>query len=704
MKRQPTWDKYEVALLVEAHLAIEKENTKKIEILQVLSETLRRKAINEGMVIDDTFRNLNGMQWQLGFVKCAFGNNSYSSHRPSKMFREIVNMYLYEKERFDEILAEAKRKSSPFIENKNQDMLESRDRRMRKERFIHWLEKEIGFEKTRKDILNTIEECSEYAVTHKKTKLTIWDIRNVGLYENLIECLFKDKFFKLLNKNLAYSLGKYSQTYAKFLRQDKGKVDIKENIVEPIMPAMVEPREDNVKNQVVEIVGTRFAYGYRLGSPIDLMKLREYIKEANIEVTKSDEELELFIRKAGFITNGKVFVIASEVKERLNTSLNDIFEQGATVIYYESFIERNRVWLENVHILSEDMLKELLAKTRADLSYSKNFMSNGEKKTEELSVATEICRVWGQEIVISVEEIADRLPYIPFDKVRFYLSVNRLFAWVSEGVYARVNTLVVTEKEEKDIISYVNSECNEKGFASLSNIPLGDIVEQNYELSDSAIITSVYNKYLANDYFLNGKIVTREKSEIDINLILGQFCAEKEEYTLDEALEKVKELTGTRDRRIAYPVLYNTMVRIDEQKFVSDKAVNFDAVTIDEVIGTLIKDGFAAIKEITTFATLPMCGQSWNHYLLESYCYRFSKRYAYRTNLFNGRNAGAIVEQSIDWDYKELLSQAVARSSIRLDEDAIGQFLFEAGYMAKSKFTWAADIVERAKQIREENV
>lgn len=67
--------------------------------------------------------------------------------------------------------------------------------------------------------------------------------------------------------------------------------------------------------------------------------------------------------------------------------------------------------------------------------------------------------------------------------------------------------------------------------------------------SETAILTSVYNKYLMDDYFLNGKILTREKMEVDANLLLSQIFIEQEECTLDEALEKVEELTGTKDRR-----------------------------------------------------------------------------------------------------------------------------------------------------------
>ena len=50
---------------------IESEERKKIIELKKLSDKLRRKAVNEGLIIDETFRNLNGMQWQLGLADCA---------------------------------------------------------------------------------------------------------------------------------------------------------------------------------------------------------------------------------------------------------------------------------------------------------------------------------------------------------------------------------------------------------------------------------------------------------------------------------------------------------------------------------------------------------------------------------------------------------------------------------------------------------
>ena len=214
---------------------------------------------------------------------------------------------------------------------------------------------------------------------------------------------------------------------------------------------------------------------------------------------------------------------------------------------------------------------------------------------------------------------------------------------------------------------------------------------------------AVYNKYLSSEYYLKGKIFMKDKDEFDIISIMKQICMEKEEYTLKEAMNDVDNLIGINDRRIAYPALYDVMVRVDEQKFVSDKCVDFDVEAIDKVIDSFV-DGFAAIKEITTFALFPICGQPWTHYLLESYCYRYSKRYRYRMNLFNGRNAGAVVEANIDWDYNELLAQAIARTKIELNLDTAGKYLYETGYMARSKCNILSDIVKRAQQIREESV
>mgnify|MGYP000866537885 FL=1 len=130
--------------------------------------------------------------------------------------------------------------------------------------------------------------------------------------------------------------------------------------------------------------------------------------------------------------------------------------------------------------------------------------------------------------------------------------------------------------------------------------------------------------------------------------------------------------------------------------------MRFDVDAIDEVLSHIITDRFIAIKEVTTFALFPLCGQPWNHYLLESFCYRYSKKYQLRLLGFNDKNAGIIAERDVTEDYGDLLAIAAARAPIELTPTAIGKFFFDVGYMAKSKFAWLDTITEKAKTSREE--
>jgi len=720
MKRQPTWDKYEVALLIDSYIKIENGIGSKLDTLQDLSNKLRKKAINEGLQIDETFRNLNGMQWQMGFIDRAFNKTGYGSHLPSKLFQEMAELYQTNRTFFNNVLMEANDKIIDQISaldsitiDKRLEYEEEDEMNKCKEDYAKWLKnKKIKYSITA--IIAIQDECSEYAITHKLSQKSLWEIENSRIFDNITKKLLNIRIYRVLHKRSAQIFDKTRLYYKDYLHEKAQDVialnDVKQKKI-------IETSEENIdtthlkeigeefckyEDKIINILAQNFAYGFRLDSPIEFMKFREFAKSEGIEIRESDDELDKKIRKIGFISKGKLYVLVDEAKQELNIVIENVISQGISVISYEKFMTNHSEWIEKMHIATEDVLKDFLSKARKDLFYSKNFVSFNAKINEDIAVVNEIYRVWTEETILSVEEISDRLPYVPNEKIRFYLSLSRCFAWVSEGVYTRVDNLVITPEEEADIVRFIEKECELNGFASLNDMPLGDIVEQNYELSETTILIAVYNKLLSEDFYLNGKIVTKEKSDIDTVKLMKEYCSDKDECTLDEAINKVEELTGSKDRRIAYAALYDMMLRIDSEKFIADRFVNFDIEATDEAIAQFISDGFAAIKDITTFALFPLCGQSWNHYFLESYCYRYSKKFSFRTNLYNGRNAGAIVDETVDFDYKELLSRAAAGAKINLTNEQIGQYLFEAGYMARSKFSWLDNITERAKEIREE--
>ncbi len=144
------------------------------------------------------------------------------------------------------------------------------------------------------------------------------------------------------------------------------------------------------------------------------------------------------------------------------------------------------------------------------------------------------------------------------------------------------------------------------------------------------------------------------------------------------------------------------MIRIDKEHFVSDQKIKFLVSEIDNVISGFITDHFVSLKEITTFAMFPICGTTWNHYVLESYCYKYSQKYSLHTIHFNDKNVGIIAEKGYDKKYDDMLSIALARADIDLESASIGQYLFDTGYLAKTKYAALKKITEQAKQIRKE--
>lgn len=102
------WDEYETALLIEAFWKIEENKSSKNEVLIRLSNDLRKRAVNNRMKIDDTFRNLNGIGLQLSNISLSFFPDRPAMHRTA-LFDRVANIYKNNRDEFDKILLEAHR-------------------------------------------------------------------------------------------------------------------------------------------------------------------------------------------------------------------------------------------------------------------------------------------------------------------------------------------------------------------------------------------------------------------------------------------------------------------------------------------------------------------------------------------------------------------------------------------------------------------
>ena len=168
MSERVVWDKYETALLIDMFWKIENEEISKAEGVQQLSLQLRQMAINQGRIIDDVYRNCNGIVMQLASIQKLFFPQR-SGLTVSKLFIEMVDLYKSNHKEFDCILKEAKRMCAVEDEEINY-----------REAFSQWLiARDIKIPPVAL-ILESFDIAGEYAIKRNLSKKTIWELSSMN--------------------------------------------------------------------------------------------------------------------------------------------------------------------------------------------------------------------------------------------------------------------------------------------------------------------------------------------------------------------------------------------------------------------------------------------------------------------------------------------------------------------------------------------
>ena len=698
MPIQAQWDEYEVALLIEAYLEIKKDYTRKKETLLNLSNSLRQRAINMGYTIDEEFRNFNGMLWQETYIDKAFNKTRFEARTPSALFQKMVDMYTNNPEKFNRILSEAKKQVNGKEERPS---------------FSEWLTSKYGNRYSAQFIIVALNEANQYAITRKLTKVELTATDNPTVFLNVIKSILTNRFFRITHLKSAKLLDKTAHIYCQYLKENTAYSKPKETETTHIEP----PKTDESEKKETAVVSvspvtssdsaeallkTAFPYGIRLGSVRDIMRFRLAAEEAQIALPEDDEVLKRELMQCGTILDDKLFAKSENMADELRSKVEAIFADGFVIIYYEALFYSEQEWMERHHISSDDILKDVLKRELTDYNYTRVFFTKDEKKTEYEAVSEELKRVWGENAVAEIRELSKNLPFVPLDNIQRVLFAAPHFVWVSEGNYLLIDRIIVSDHEAEDIIEYVTTSCKENGYASLTDIPLGCIAENNAFVSGNALYTAIYNKLLKDRFHNNGKILTTGRSTMSIVSILSREFRDREEVSFDEVNNKVTELNGGSKRQDTFEILYTNFVRISEKQFVSPKKVHFDVEETDQVLSGIYKNGFGAIRDVTTFAMFPICGVSWNLYVLESYCHKYSHKYYLSVLNYNSKNAGIIAEKKLRYTHDQMLAIALARSKEELTEEAAGEFFFQQGLMAKRTYAKLPDIVKKAELLRKE--
>jgi ribA/ribD-fused uncharacterized protein len=106
------WDKYETAILIDACIQIINNKTDKGTAIQTVSAKLRKRAVNSGIVVDDVFRNENGIRMQMTTIMSIIQGKEPGLCNASKLFFDMVELYRSEYSQFSAILKEANQQAA----------------------------------------------------------------------------------------------------------------------------------------------------------------------------------------------------------------------------------------------------------------------------------------------------------------------------------------------------------------------------------------------------------------------------------------------------------------------------------------------------------------------------------------------------------------------------------------------------------------
>lgn len=686
------WDQYETALLIETFWKIEEAHEKKSELIEKLSHTLRKIAVNRGIEIDAVYRNVNGISMQLAPIAHAFFPDR-PTLTTSTMFQKMVQMYNNDRKGFNSILSEAHK-----LAGDEMGMEESITNSFRA-----WLESKDIKRYSVQSLIQSLESVSDYCIRRGLITIAIWNMDNPDEFIKAMYKMLAERSFNIVYRVDRPIIERAISLYKSYLEEGKAQEQAEESLDAKVTDSVANDEEGLLQSTEIEqVLDSHYPYGFNYSSPIELMRFRKsYANDIGSECVDESEELIKRIKGAGIEFSGKIYVVKKETIQHIVDIIDQQIDLGRSIFYYESLFSTNEEWMFDERIVSEEMLKSVLIKELSDFQYKSNyFLTQKNRCTEKEALIREISFVWGDYTLRTFSELDNELPYVPLHKIKYALTVGEEFVWNSFETYTRIGQFVITENQLEEIESKAAALCDEKGSASFDEIITDDVVAENFELSETALNDIVFSK-ISNLFSRNGKAVTRKGENNNIASQVENYCRARETCTVEELNQLMIDLTG----EIRYPVIVeaanSVMVRIDKDSLVADSKITFDVEKIDAVLNDMVEGNVMGLKEFSSFATLPYCGFPWNHFLLESFCRRFSKRFRYACMTPNSNNAGAIVRKECDASYHELMAEAVAHANVGLNEKDVFEYLISSGLLLRKKYNNMDDLIQRSKDIRE---
>ena len=333
------WNRYETALLVEAYEKVSQKVISRKDAVAQLSKQLRNGSAAMGLSISDTFRNENGISMQMTVIKNILTNSDSSFGSSSKVFLEVCNLYLNDKQSYGQILERAKK----MYPSNNADRL-----------------------KTYAPVDEEEAQVIADPLTNSDKKKSY--IRNVyNKISNKIKIGFSTQS-KPSSQEESYSTMveascEVGSSYPT-IDTDESIEDESANTITEDEIAVISMNQSILqKNYIVDVFRGKFRNGMKMGSSLAIRKFRRYYQQVSgISIDEiSDNIITSTVERCAVVYNNIAYLPELMLPDQLsNTILGYVQEQflnGREYIFYSKLYDHFQQKLLDSQIIDADMLR-----------------------------------------------------------------------------------------------------------------------------------------------------------------------------------------------------------------------------------------------------------------------------------------------------------------------------------------------------------
>lgn len=547
------WDKYETALLIDMYWKIENGEITWKDGVSSLSTTLRARAINNKIEIDDLFRNENGIALQLKTIEYIFYNGEKGLKKtPSKIYVEIADLYNNDKNKFAQLLFEANVTTKTYS---NQEL------------FKEWLLLRYS-EAQMKNAIEIYNKIESFCKPRILTK-SFFDINDLTELNNLEASLLKNKllnaiFRKGLYQSMLDSVKQYKE-YLKCIAEIRNNYQDALNEVKNNIQSEPEKYIEESKEEIlyVDFFGDN---DYRFTSP------KEVVAFGNKEAFTNWKAAYVFIIRELLNRNPEKILSL----KRKNISNGDRIDFG-TKLNLDSMISPKEIkpsLFVETNLSATDIIKKIKILLEiceenyydVEISYIKKDKTETEKENKnDNSSDIELFKKWLTEtnynssivekyssVIMSLFEKASQ-DNIRIDKTNTK-EVMSVFTNLISSANDNAKEMIMHSAVRK-YIQFLNMQNGSKSSSGKNNTKVKQNVTDPYDSVDMSDISTVLEKNFSNGYRYTSKIGRRRFENLYENQIGHPL-----KLSEDELITRIEYLCVIVD-----DIAYLTSSMIDEE-------------------------------------------------------------------------------------------------------------------------------------------